>query len=239
MSRLLLDEHPLMVMPNLAVKIGLNEAMILQQIHYWNEINRKSNNNYRDGYYWTFNSYVNWGKQFPFWNKRTIQRAISNLEKYRLVVTGNYNKLKIDRTKWYRIDYKALEHLENAPCGQNGTINMTKWLHLLDKLYPPLPETNTENKSKITLYALSSAITCEYIQTYLKAFTHYLHTEHPRVRKQDVDVVEDFLLEVESDVELFDFERIVTGYFEDLPQNNNGNILAFIKAWPRVSDMYY
>lgn len=36
MSKLLVkDEKPIMVMPKLAMKIGLYEAMILQQVHYW------------------------------------------------------------------------------------------------------------------------------------------------------------------------------------------------------------
>ena len=33
--RLLIDEPPLMVLPSLAAVIGLNEAIMLQQIHYW------------------------------------------------------------------------------------------------------------------------------------------------------------------------------------------------------------
>ena len=149
MSRLLIDEHPLQVLPTLATKIGLNEAVILQQIHYWNDINKKANNNFEDGYYWTFNSYEEWSKQFPFWSSRTIQRTIKRLEDMKLVVVGNYNKLQIDRTKWYRVDYKVLEVLETSPFGQNGTINMTKWLNHLDKMAPPLPETNTKTNTKI------------------------------------------------------------------------------------------
>ena len=35
MSRLLIDEPPLQVLPSLAREIGLNEAIMLQQIHYW------------------------------------------------------------------------------------------------------------------------------------------------------------------------------------------------------------
>ena len=34
-SKLLIDEPPLQVLPSLALKIGLNEAIILQQVHYW------------------------------------------------------------------------------------------------------------------------------------------------------------------------------------------------------------
>ena len=34
-SKLLVDEPPLIVLPSLAVAIGLAEAILLQQIHYW------------------------------------------------------------------------------------------------------------------------------------------------------------------------------------------------------------
>ena len=37
MSRLLLEDEPLVVLPKLATVIGLNEAIILQQLHYWLE----------------------------------------------------------------------------------------------------------------------------------------------------------------------------------------------------------
>ena len=35
MSKLLIHDKPIMILPSLAQKIGLNEAIILQQIHYW------------------------------------------------------------------------------------------------------------------------------------------------------------------------------------------------------------
>ncbi|HDS8432531.1 TPA: replication protein, partial [Proteus mirabilis] len=35
MSLLLLKSRPLVVIPELAVHLGLNEAMLLQQIQYW------------------------------------------------------------------------------------------------------------------------------------------------------------------------------------------------------------
>ena len=114
-SRLLLDEQPLLVLPQLAVRIGLNESLILQQIHYWNQINEKLHNNFEDGFYWTFDSYIQWKEQFPFWSVDTIKRTIIKLEKSGLVISANYNKIKVDKTKWYIIDYKVLETLETSP----------------------------------------------------------------------------------------------------------------------------
>lgn len=43
----LFDEHPIIANKTLAREIGLNEALILQQINYWIEINNKSDNNFK------------------------------------------------------------------------------------------------------------------------------------------------------------------------------------------------
>jgi len=76
MSKLLLDEKPLVVLPELAVAVGLNEAIFLQQIHYWLQ---KSKNDIK-GKKWTYNSYENLQKQFPFFSISTIKRAMKIAE---------------------------------------------------------------------------------------------------------------------------------------------------------------
>lgn len=108
MSKLLINEVPLMCLPSLAVKIGLNEAIFIQQLHYW--VDRSKN--IIDGRQWVYNTMADWSKQFPFWSQKTLSRTISNLEKQKLVISGNYNQKGYDRTKWYTIDYVALERLE-------------------------------------------------------------------------------------------------------------------------------
>ena len=108
MSKLLINEVPLMCLPSLAVKIGLNEALFIQQLHYW--VDRSKNS--IDGRQWVYNTMSDWSKQFPFWSQKTLSRTISNLEKQKLVISGNYNQKGYDRTKWYTIDYAALERLE-------------------------------------------------------------------------------------------------------------------------------
>lgn len=109
MSKLLLNEAPLVVQPTLAVKLGLNEALVLQQIHYWATMKL----NLKDGYYWVYNTYEDWTNQFPFMSKSTIGRVLRNLEKNKVIVVGNYNKLSFDKTKWYRIDYNELKKYES------------------------------------------------------------------------------------------------------------------------------
>ncbi|MCG0832904.1 phage replication initiation protein [Lactiplantibacillus plantarum] len=141
MNNLLISEPPLQVLPSLAVKVGLNEAIVLQQFHYW--LNRS--NNERDGYKWIYNSYTSWHKQFPFWSIKTLKRAITSLEKDEFLISGNYNKAGFDKTKWYRINY---EKLEGQPLGQNGPTNRPECPNGVAQNGPTntnrLPETTTE-----------------------------------------------------------------------------------------------
>jgi len=107
-NNLLIDDYPLLVLPSLAVKIGLHESIVLQQIHYWLIINESKQQCFEDGHYWTFSSYENFVKQFPFWNVRTIQGIILKLENKGYLISANYNKYGYDKTKWYRIDYRMI-----------------------------------------------------------------------------------------------------------------------------------
>lgn len=111
MSKLLIDEHPLQCQPSLATALGsADEAIVLQQLHYWLS---RANNVQSDGHKWVYNSMADWLKQFPWIKSRArLTRYFDDLEKRGLIITGNFNKAKFDKTKWYRIDYDALTDLE-------------------------------------------------------------------------------------------------------------------------------
>lgn len=131
MNNLLFDEPPIVVSPTLAKMLGdLEEAAILQQIHYWTQ----KNMNIRDGYSWVYNSMKDWWKQLPwFKTEKTLRSKFTSLEKKGLLVTGNYNKAKFDRTKWYRIDYDAFSQMVTA----YGKNDLT--------MYPNLPNASGKN----------------------------------------------------------------------------------------------
>jgi len=114
MSKLLIQESPLTFQPSLAVAIGINEAIVLQQIHYW--ISNVKNKGYeQDGYKWVYNTYAEWKEtNFPFWSENTIQRIFANLEEMGLVVSIQPMKGKYDRTKYYRIEYTKLEVFDDT-----------------------------------------------------------------------------------------------------------------------------
>lgn len=129
MSSLLFTKHPIVVSQELAgalteldpqKKPRISEAAVLQQINYW--LQKKQN--YHDGHYWVYNSLEEWTKQFT-WIKtaKTMKRQFDWLEERGIVITGNYNKLKFDRTKWYTIDYDALDRLV-SPFARNDQMEI-------------------------------------------------------------------------------------------------------------------
>ena len=77
MSKLLIDDYPLMILPKLATAVGLNESIFLQQLHYW----LNSSKHERDGRKWVYNTVKQWTQQFPFWSERTVARITTSLTK--------------------------------------------------------------------------------------------------------------------------------------------------------------
>ncbi len=115
MSKVLFSEYPLVVDRELAGVIGLNEAIVIQQIWHWMESAKKikdeekRNDHFIDGRWWTWHTIEEWRAEFPFWCEKTIRRTISKLQKDGLIVTGCFNKAGFDHTKWYSVDIERLE----------------------------------------------------------------------------------------------------------------------------------
>lgn len=139
-SKLLINEPPILIQPSLAKLLGLNEAIVLQQLHYWVQ----KSMNVRDGRAWVYNTTKEWAEQFPFWSEDTIKRTMRNLRDKGIVVTANYNQLAMDRTLWYSIDYEALDAIvqNNTPISADCTSGKVQ--DASTNNHRLLPETNKD-----------------------------------------------------------------------------------------------
>lgn len=167
LEKFLIREEPLLFSPTLAKALGINEAVILQQIHYW--VGKKLH--YFDQRYWTYNTYAEWRKQFPWLSENGIKGVIKKLEKLGILDANNYNKWKFDRTKWYSINYEVLNSfefaiVENSPTmGQRVADEETKFVHSdgteSSRTIPKTTKTTTNNifikpsAQEVTEYAKS------------------------------------------------------------------------------------
>lgn len=103
---------------------GINCAVILQNLWHWIRKNEANGTNFYDGYYWTYNSTKAFKELFPYLSQKQIETALKKLRDEGIVITGNYNAIKYDRTLWYAITSKGKSILLGGemekPMQENG-----------------------------------------------------------------------------------------------------------------------
>lgn len=124
-----------------ATEHGVEEATIIHNFAFWIKKNQANEQNYYEGYYWTYNSAAALQELFPFWTRSKISRLLRNLEAARVLKSGNYNKTPYDRTKWYTIIDKTIldRYKIHIPEIENGNIRSEQ----------PIPDINTDKKTQI------------------------------------------------------------------------------------------
>lgn len=154
MSKLIIEEPPLQVLPSLALAIGLNEAIVLQQLHYLLRDPRFGKR--IEEHQWIFNTVEQWRcSYFPFWSTRTIKAVFASLKSRGLVATCQPEG-RISRRQYYRINTEQLAKLAD---GAKSAPSMGQYLHDGKGQYLPLPTTKTtsETSSKNTKGAFGKA----------------------------------------------------------------------------------
>lgn len=87
--------------PEVAKRVGVNAAVIFQNILWWAEKNAANDKHHHDGRYWTYNSISAFETLFDYLTAKQIRTALDKLEADGLLMTGNFNASPYDRTKWY------------------------------------------------------------------------------------------------------------------------------------------
>ena len=87
-----------------AIHFGYMEAVLLFHFMFWIDFNRNKKQHFHDDKYWTYSSISTLHKSyFPFFSEGQIRRAIDSLFKQNVIIKGNYNKLKYEKTTWYAL----------------------------------------------------------------------------------------------------------------------------------------
>lgn len=124
----------------IAKEVGVNAAVILENIAHWVLRNKANDKNFYDGHYWTYNSNAAMAELFPYMNARQVRTALDSLRKNGMVLTGNYNKSSYDRTLWYTVSDDCAERFFPE------IIHLTKKSNGVDGKVKPIPDINTNNK---------------------------------------------------------------------------------------------
>lgn len=98
----------------------VNEALVLQQVDYWCTINKRNDEYYIDGAYWTFSS-INMmlKRDFPLcFSYDTLKRVLTNLEEGNFLITKKHKNGKL-----YRVNYNKISLNKNLKTDKNITKN--------------------------------------------------------------------------------------------------------------------
>ena len=120
--------------PAIAARVGLNAAVIYQNLFYWAEKNAANGRHFYDGRWWTYNSIKAFADLFPYLTGKQIRTALDKLESSGLIVSGCFNKSNYDRTKWY------------SPTCLNAQTDLPKKTNENDQKGEPIPDINTNHK---------------------------------------------------------------------------------------------
>ena len=106
-----------------AVEYGLDKAILLQHIRFWINQNEGKDTHEHDNKVWMFQSASDMAKHYPYWSRQKISRLLREMEDDELIVSGNFNKVGYDQTKWYTIQ---CSELNNRKLYNNQPIPYTK-----------------------------------------------------------------------------------------------------------------
>ena len=120
--------------PAIAARVGLNAAVIYQNLFYWAEKNAANGRHFYEGRWWTYNSVSAFSELFPYLTGKQIRTALDKLESDGLIASGCFNKSAYDRTKWY------------SPTCLKEETHLPKKTNENDQKGEPIPDINTDNK---------------------------------------------------------------------------------------------
>jgi len=136
-----------------AIKHGIEEAIILYNMRFWlakNKANRKNAHEHTDGvyYFWTYNSGKAFAELFPYMSENKIQKLLKSMETRGIIISGVFNQIKYDRTKWYSIPH-------------NEWIVPAEMMDEAIKSDAPIPDINTDI-NQITISEAKASLEIEF-----------------------------------------------------------------------------
>lgn len=227
--KLLVNDKQLPVSQNLAARIGVEEALFLQLLHYRLETNGVK----KDGQIWYRQTYEGWTKQCAYWNMTKVKRLITKLERYQLILSSNkLNSYVTDRSKWYRIDYEKIEKL------------LQKKIYTQEELFLEEPKLSERKKTKEDIDSSNDIAT---IIHYLNEKTNKHFNPHSKTSNRLIKAilkegytVEDCYLVIDEQVRNWMHDPQMYKYLRPMTLFRPGNFESYLNnALTRMQDNDY
>lgn len=162
----------------LAVKYGIEKAILIHNLAWWIKKNIANNAHFHENRYWTYNSSKAFAELFPYMSESKIKRLLLELEvKDHVLISGNFNKIPFDRTKWYSIIDNHISQIYSIHCS-----NLSDGEEKFDR---PIPDSKPDSKldliSEIKKLKISNNLMDKFIEfiTYRKEIKKPIKTLRP------------------------------------------------------------
>ena len=140
----------------LAVKYGMESAIIIHHFQHWIRENRYHGRNLHEGRCWSYQSRKQILAKFPYMNENQVRRICENLVEWGVLVTGNFNKRAMDKTLWYAfVDEEEFGvsqewidrfYSKNVYERQNPQMHVAKSTNACGKIHKAIPNTKQDTK---------------------------------------------------------------------------------------------
>jgi hypothetical protein len=130
----------------IAKLVGTDAAIIYSNIDFWIETNKANKVNFFDGKYWMYHSIKAFCELFDYLSESQIKTCLNKLEKANLIITGNYNQIGYDRTKWYSLP-------ENITISEKSLMDLSNNNNRLVENSQPIQDNKTDKIDFNTLMA--------------------------------------------------------------------------------------
>ena len=106
---------------DVAKDYGILEAVFINELAYWVTLNMRNDTHYYEGRYWVSYTRKALSELFPYASEKQMRRVTDKLTKEGIIVKGNFNASKYDRTLWYSFTDKGIELLVRYGILRNQT----------------------------------------------------------------------------------------------------------------------
>lgn len=192
---------------DVAVEVGLEEAIFIQHVQHWAIKNRANSKHFRDDRTWTYNSVKAYTEIFPYWTEKQIRRIIESLLESGILLAGEFNENRSDRTKWYAFADekrwlptsesqpaerpKAFAQTGNSTCPNGQLPHLPKRATLLTGIIPITEQSPPADKSASKKKGHPDFKT--FVEHWSEAYQSHFGRKYDFVASRDGKAVKDLL----------------------------------------------
>lgn len=118
-------------------------AILVQHFQFWIMRNKRLNKNYYESRTWSFQTLAEIAACFPYWSFKQVERLMEKMVKLKILIKGNFNRAKFDRTLWYAFANEekfSISRFREMEIPDSGNGN--------PEIGTPIPDTKQDTKIK-------------------------------------------------------------------------------------------